>query len=298
MTKARFNSITTTDAIQQLVHKFILDQFGVARPDTDLTVKQLRKENLVFLVTTVIQGVQHQWIAKQTTAEEIVALAALKQAGIGNVPETLTQFTISNVPVILLPEYPGTLNDFGDALPGSILHCLASVHQHFRGLEIALPPTNRQSLESLFKSSLGNLDIYPSPAAREKLARVRDALDEFVRVAQSFSQTLVHWDVHPGNVLVNGDESVLIDWGNACVGPAMIDLANVVEWDSPDFRRYADSYEMRSGKPFDYESTLIEYEWSRAITQIKYLPYAAKLDKGKHVERLTDIAFEYATSFN
>jgi thiamine kinase-like enzyme len=121
-------------------------------------------------------------------------------------------------------------------------------------------------------------------------------LDKFVSVAQTFSQTLVHWDVHPGNILVNGNKSVLIDWGNACVGPAMIDLANVVEWDSPDFRGYVDAYELQSGEPFDYESTLIEYDWSRAITQIKYLPYAAKLDKGKHVERLTDIAYEYATS--
>lgn len=37
--------------------------------------------------------------------------------------------------------------------------------------------------------------------------------------------TLLHGDLHPGNVILSGDGPVVIDWTNACAGPAGADLA-------------------------------------------------------------------------
>jgi thiamine kinase-like enzyme len=40
-------------------------------------------------------------------------------------------------------------------------------------------------------------------------------------------RTLLHGDVHPGNVLVHADQATLIDWGGSRIGPAALDLANL-----------------------------------------------------------------------
>ena len=106
---------------------------------------------------------------------------------------------------------------------------------------------------------------------------------EFARRVEAFPATLVNWDMHPGNILVNGAQSVVIDWEQARSGPAMIDLPNLVTWDSDDMRRYADEFARHGGRPFDAVAKRAEYDWARAIVQIKYLPYA------EHAEGETEI---------
>jgi Ser/Thr protein kinase RdoA (MazF antagonist) len=48
------------------------------------------------------------------------------------------------------------------------------------------------------------------------------------RALATMPRTLVHGDPHRGNVLVGPEGAVLIDWGNARVAPAALDLAILV----------------------------------------------------------------------
>jgi aminoglycoside phosphotransferase (APT) family kinase protein len=44
----------------------------------------------------------------------------------------------------------------------------------------------------------------------------------------AYEPVTIHRDFHPGNVLWTGaDISGIVDWGNACVGPAAFDLAHL-----------------------------------------------------------------------
>ncbi|HEV8220976.1 MAG TPA: phosphotransferase, partial [Streptosporangiaceae bacterium] len=68
----------------------------------------------------------------------------------------------------------------------------------------------------------------PATVARARALLSRAATDPAVLAAlASLTPTLLHGDVHPGNVLVTGHRATLIDWGSSRVGPAMLDLANL-----------------------------------------------------------------------
>ena len=297
-------SSSSTAAVRQLVEKYVSGRFGAASGSASYAVTELAEELgempgkqglSVFRVSARIADIEYRWIAKRTTAEEAAALTLLHEAQIRSVPEMLAHSGSTEEHLVLMPEYPGHHGDFGDALPKAIVECLAQIHEHFLLSAPGLPRTDRLSLENLFEYSLGSLEIYASSNARRQLSRVKDSLDSFASAARMFPQTLVHWDVHPGNIILSSDESVLIDWGLARMGPAMIDLANVVPWDSPDFRAYVEACERLSGRNFDREAGLAEYNWCRAITQLKYLPFAAKFGSSADVERMAEAAVEYST---
>src|SRR5829696_1360562 len=55
--------------------------------------------------------------------------------------------------------------------------------------------------------------------------------------------TLCHGDVHPGNVLVDDEGPVVIDWDLLCIGPR--------EWDLAPMMRWADRW---GGRPDDYDA--------------------------------------------
>ena len=63
----------------------------------------------------------------------------------------------------------------------------------------------------------------------------RDALEVRRSAAPTYQPCFVHRDFHPGNVLWRrGKPTGIVDWANACVGPAGIDIAtcrwNLADW--------------------------------------------------------------------
>jgi aminoglycoside phosphotransferase len=68
-------------------------------------------------------------------------------------------------------------------------------------------------------------------------------------------RTVMHGDAHYWNALYSGDGATLLDWGNACLGPAEVDLAHALalnlprtvgrDWETPLLDRYRRRLEQR-----------------------------------------------------
>ena len=71
-----------------------------------------------------------------------------------------------------------------------------------------------------------------SPTTRELLERIRAGRDTLFDFAQQ-DQTILHGDAHCANALYAADGAVLLDWGNAAIGPGEIDLAHAVALNLP-----------------------------------------------------------------
>lgn len=66
---------------------------------------------------------------------------------------------------------------------------------------------------------LGGLADYCTPEEIELLHSLADAIPQ--------GSKLVHGDLHPGNIMVSGDELLLIDLPDVSLGPAQIDIVNI-----------------------------------------------------------------------
>ena len=91
------------------------------------------------------------------------------------------------------------------------------------------------------------VDRHPAALIRRTVRLLRTAADApaAVAVLGRLNVTLLHGDVHPGNIIGGDREARLIDWGSARIGPPMLDLANVTEPGSPGFAAYRTAWEQR-----------------------------------------------------
>jgi Ser/Thr protein kinase RdoA (MazF antagonist) len=62
------------------------------------------------------------------------------------------------------------------------------------------------------------------------LRRASGALRDWQDRARRDALVVCHGDVHPQNVLMRGDEVVVVDWDTICVGPAAWDHAALIPW--------------------------------------------------------------------
>jgi aminoglycoside phosphotransferase (APT) family kinase protein len=73
--------------------------------------------------------------------------------------------------------------------------------------------------------------------------------DSLRTISDTLPRSLVHGDMHPGNIVLRSDGlPVIIDWGNVCVAPPMLDLANIIRIDSTEWDIYLDAYRAAGGK--------------------------------------------------
>jgi Ser/Thr protein kinase RdoA (MazF antagonist) len=85
----------------------------------------------------------------------------------------------------------------------------------------------------------------------DDISVLRAAADELAgwqEEARRQEIVVCHGDVHPQNVLMRGDELVIIDWDNICMGPAAWDHAALLTW-----------AERWGGAPGDYEAFAAAY---------------------------------------
>jgi aminoglycoside phosphotransferase (APT) family kinase protein len=114
-------------------------------------------------------------------------------------------------------------------------------------------------------------------------------------VLASLPPTLLHGDVHPGNVLVDpvladpgAGRATLIDWGGSRVGPAALDLANLVSADSADVKRYARTWLRLTGQPLPAGPLELGYRWAALQIPVQYLPWGAGHRPTRDVEAALD----------
>jgi aminoglycoside phosphotransferase (APT) family kinase protein len=108
--------------------------------------------------------------------------------------------------------------------------------------------------------------------ARALIARAAD-LPAASGVLSELTPTLLHGDVHIGNVLVDDGRATLIDWGNSRIGPAALDLANLVTADSASVARYALTWQELTGQPLPAAAIDLGYRWAALQIPAQYLPW-------------------------
>lgn len=142
-----------------------------------------------------------------------------------------------------------------------VLENLAAIHAKTAGIN-ELPPllrwdydvelqTHAQITLELIESSRRRLDLAALtkslPAAR-RVVRALPAMRRHLYTFQPLGQSVIHGDVHPGNVLVRQRagraQPVLIDWGRARLGSPLEDVSSWLQslghWE-PEVRRWHDT---------------------------------------------------------
>jgi hypothetical protein len=185
--------------------------------------------------------------------------------------------------------------DWGEPVPSNLFDSLAALHARYHGvagLPAAIPritPAWWQALcldwvDPRLAEPAGRHPAATTARARTLVARAAGH-SAAAAVLASLIPTLVHGDVHPGNVLADtvladtvladpsAGRATLIDWGNSRVGPAALDLANLVTQDSADVARYSGTWQRLTGQPLPADTIRLGYRWAALQIPVQYLPW-------------------------
>jgi hypothetical protein len=180
---------------------------------------------------------------------------------------------------------PGSPLAWGDEVPASVFQSLAVLHARYHGgagLPAAIPRVTPAWWQALCREWAGpRLGEHATRHPLRTTARARaltnaaaDAPAAFAVLAR-LTPTLVHGDVHPGNIIAGEGQATLIDWGSCRVGPAALDLANVVTAGSAEVARYARTWQQHAGRPLPGDAIEAGYRWAALQIHVQYLPWIA-----------------------
>jgi hypothetical protein len=208
-------------------------------------------------------------VVKAATPGEVAALRALAGTPGVDRPELLA----SGPDWIVTPFYPGTPPADDEPVGDDVFATLARVHEHWLGR----PPAGPLVVDAAFWASLCDFVLV---AVREALASTGDA--RFAEIADSLRRwrddpvvgetlaalpaTLVHGDPHRGNLLAAPTGTTIIDWGNARIAPAALDLAVLDAQDVPP-----PAYTAIRPPPGPREAT-----WARMHVHVQYMAFVAE----------------------
>lgn len=176
-----------------------------------------------------VGGAARTVVVKRTHAVEVAAMRALAVVRGVDRPRLLA----AGPDWIVSSHHPGPALAEGPDVPAGLWTTLARVHAHWLGKR----PRGVPVCDAAWWRHLCVGRIRPHVvAAGERtgepvFAEVADALARWAedpamhRALAVLPRTLVHGDLHRGNVLLAADGPTLIDWGNAKVAPPEFDLA-------------------------------------------------------------------------
>lgn len=193
---------------------------------------------------------------------------------------------------------PGAPLQPGVRIPASVIESLARLHAHRHGavaeLDACIPRIGtvwwRQLCEAWVEPAIASNTRHGAETlARAAEIVMRAAGDPAVEsVIGRLTPTLLHGDVHPGNVIVEGERAALIDWGGARVGSAMLDIGNVCRRESDEFGVYADAWLALTGRPLGDEQVELGYRWAALQLPVQYLPWALDHRSTAELEAVLD----------
>lgn len=181
---------------------------------------------------------------------------------------------------VVLPFVDGSALTPADPFPDEIWEVLARVHAHWwrrrpRGLPVVDAAWWRGLVDRTLTAVRGGADRGGEPEYRAAAAALeRWRADPAITAALALlPRTLTHSDPHRGNVLVDAAGPVLIDWGNARIAPAEVDVAvPVAEAPCP-----AESYHQRFAQLTGSADTVgaVAQPWALLHVHVQYLGFAA-----------------------
>jgi Phosphotransferase enzyme family len=199
-------------------------------------------------------------VLKSASAVEVAAMRAV--AVVGGVPGALAV----GPGWVVLPFVDGSPLADAAPVPDAVWDTLARVHTHWyrkrpRGIPVVDGPWWAALCDRILVAVRGGAARTGEPAftdAERALLSWR-ADPRILRALATLPRTLCHGDAHRGNVL--GD--VLIDWGNARVAPAGLDLAVLCAQGAEIPARYTDQ-----APPW-------ELPWGELQANVQYMGFAA-----------------------
>jgi Ser/Thr protein kinase RdoA (MazF antagonist) len=238
-------------------------------------------------------------VRKDAAAHEIAGLRAAQAAR--TEATAIPELVAHGRDWLIIPFAPGSPLDWDDpAAPANLFDSLAVLHARYQGgagLPAEIPRVTPAWWQSLCRDWVD--PRLPEHAARHPAAVITRAralvgraagLPAVAAVLASLPPTLIHGDVHPGNILVDpgAGRATLIDWGNSRVGPAALDLANLVAADSADVARYAGTWLRLTGQPLPAGTIELGYRWAALQIPVQYLPWIAGHRSARDVEAALD----------
>jgi hypothetical protein len=211
-----------------------------------------------------VEGRPMTVVLKAATSVEVAAMRAIAVVG-GIEPQPLAV----GPDWLVLPFVDGPPLGPDEPVPDPVWRTLARVHAHWRDRR----PRGVPVIDAAWWVALCDRTLI---AVRGGLVRTgeqefADAERALVawRAAPAITgalarmpRTLVHGDAHRGNVLGRGAGAVLIDWGNARVAPAALDLATLRA--------------QGAVPPADHpQPTPVEQDWADVQVHVQYLGFAA-----------------------
>lgn len=237
-----------------------------------------------------LQSWESEVVIKDTWYAELVALRTI--AGRSDRPDPLPELIDGDTlpagdlspdhPLrpswVAVASYAGSRLPLGP-LPLDLAEALAWLHTGFLGSTSGIDSVIgidagwfRRSLVQEYL--LPQWGFYPDRTVADEVAEWLSELvaDELIDDAlNDLPRTLLHGDVHNGNILVDDSgRSVLIDWANARLGPPLVDLANVTTPGSPAMRAYLNAFERAAG-PRPPRQVEVEFAYARLQVNTQYL---------------------------
>jgi Ser/Thr protein kinase RdoA (MazF antagonist) len=112
-------------------------------------------------------------------------------------------------------------------LPGTVVLPAYPSEAWLRELAAALAPLHRSSIQVPFGYRSWNDSSGQLPPGWWREAALWDAARSILENQPAYQPCFIHRDYHPVNVLWEGDRITgIVDWINACMGPAAVDLAH------------------------------------------------------------------------
>ena len=235
-------------------------------------------------------------VRKEAPAHEIAGLRAAQalRPQATAVPELVAWGT----DWLITPLAPGAPLAWGDAVPANLVDALAALHARYHdaaGLPAVIPRVTPAWWQALCREwadpQLGKHAARHPPAtttrARALIGQAADSSAASAVLAE-LTPTLLHGDVHPGNVLADDGRATLIDWGSSRIGPAALDLANLVTVDSAEAARYAATWRELTGQPLPADAAGLGYRWAALQIPVQYLPWTIAYRPTRDVEAALD----------
>ncbi|MFC5996664.1 phosphotransferase [Pseudonocardia hispaniensis] len=218
-------------------------------------------------------------VVKQAAAAEIAAMRAVAVVVDLRRPRLLA----AGRDWLVLPYYAGEPLAEGPHVPAEVWTALARVHAHWLGKR----PRGLLVIDAAWWRSLCRDRIRPAVVGAgertgdRRCGEVAEALwawadDPRIRLALGMvPRTLVHGDAHRGNILVDSEGAVLVDWGNARVAPAGVDLAVLRAQGAGDPATYQALFAELTGGPQRPDLAEVERWLSDVLAHVGYLGFAA-----------------------
>ena len=205
-------------------------------------------------------------------------------------PELVAAWSSAEAPAdpdasgFLSPFYPGGTLHFGDPIPAGVLTTLAGVHAAAAAMPApgwawAFDAAHVDRLHAGVGARAGRVGALPGPDADPAAWGARLVLAASVRrrCARRPSACRARLPMaictRPTSCAGADGSPVIIDWGNACLAPPMLDLANIVELGSPQWEIYVAAYRAAGGE-FDPLVAERAYWWAKAMVGLMYVAWA------------------------